>query len=184
MPRAILTLLAVAASLSSTAPVAAPDVGGRSWKLLAPPPGQVELLLFLSTDCPISNRYVPEIVRLCNAYASRGVRCFTVYPDASDGAAVIAHRREFSFPATIPALIDRERRIVRAVGPRVTPEAAIYTSSGRVYRGRIDDLYVDVGRTRRAATTHDVQAALDAVLSGRSVMPSETEAIGCSISGS
>jgi hypothetical protein len=183
MLRAILTLIAVATSGLPLVPIAARDVAGQPWQLLAPPRHQVQLLFFLSTDCPISNRYAPEIVRLCNGYASQGVRCFTIYPDAPDAAAVNNHRRDFAVPAAIPALIDRDRRIVRAVVPHVTPEAAIYTVEGRVYRGRIDDLYADVGRMRRAATTHDVQASLDAVLSGRPVPQPETEAVGCSIPG-
>jgi hypothetical protein len=63
----------------------------------------------------------------------------------------------------------------------VTPEVAVYSSAGRIYRGRIDDLYVDAGRTRRAATRHDLRLAVDAALGGRPIAPSETEAVGCYI---
>ena len=50
-----------------------------------------------------------------------------------------------------------------------------------VYRGRIDDRYVDFGQTRVAATSHDLQDAVEAALAGRSVSPSRTTAIGCFI---
>ena len=63
----------------------------------------------------------------------------------------------------------------------MTPEAAIYSLKGRVYLGRIDDLYVDVGRARREATRHDIRLALDAALAGRSIPQPETEAVGCFI---
>ena len=157
------------------------DIYGRSWSLLAPAAGQFDLLFFLSTDCPISNRYAPEIERMCREYGPRGVRCFAVYPDAVEAGVVRRHRRDFGFPDTIPAIIDRDHAMVRAVAPRVTPEAAIYAPRGRLYRGRIDDLYVDVGRSRREPTRHDVRWALDAALAGRPVSMSETEAIGCAI---
>jgi hypothetical protein len=63
----------------------------------------------------------------------------------------------------------------------VTPEAALYSPAGRVYRGRIDDWYVDVGRSRRQATQHDLRLRIDAALAGRPMTPAETEAVGCFI---
>ena len=78
-------------------------------------------------------------------------------------------------------MIDANFALTAAVNATVTPEAAIYTASGLVYRGRIDDLYADVGQSRRAATTHDVRAALDAVIAGKRVPIRETEPVGCSI---
>jgi hypothetical protein len=157
------------------------DVDGRSWSLLAPAPRQTDLLFFIATDCPISNRYVPEITRLCREYQPRGVHCFTIYPEAADTGAVRRHRQDYGIDAAIPAILDRDHRLVAAVGPRVTPEAAIYSSAGRLYRGRIDNLYVDVGRARREATQHDLRLALDAALAGRSIAQPETDAIGCVI---
>lgn len=166
----------------ATLPISIHDVDGKSWVLLAPKGNQLDLLLFVTTDCPISNRYIPEIRRICRDYGARGVRCFAVYPDAgADVSSVKQHQHEYGLGATIPAIIDRNHALVDAVGPRVTPEAVIYTSGGRVYRGRIDDLYIDVGRARREATHHDVRLALDATLAGRSISQPETEAIGCSI---
>ena len=171
--------------LNGTASISAEDTDGRSWTLLTPGAHQLDLLFFVATDCPISNRYAPEIKRICQDYSARGVRCFMVYADAGapgvDAATISKHRHEYGFGAMTPAIVDRKHALVGAVGPRVTPEAAIYSSAGRVYRGRIDDWYVDVGRSRRQATRHDVRLALDAALDGRRVAQPETEAIGCFI---
>ena len=171
----------LATLLAAPASVTVRDLDGRRLTLLSPADTQLELLFFISTDCPISNRYAPEIHRVCNDYQSRGVRCFAVYADAPDKEAVNRHRREYGFGAAVPGIVDRDRSLVRAVGPRVTPEVAVYSSAGRIYRGRIDDLYVDAGRTRRAATRHDLRLAVDAALGGRPIAPSETEAVGCYI---
>ena len=157
------------------------DVDGRSWTPLAPSPRQNHLLFFIATDCPISNRYVPELTRLCRAYQPRGVRCFTIYPEAVNEGAVKRHRQEYGIDPAIPAILDRDHRLVAAAGPRVTPEAAIYSAAGRLYRGRIDNWYIDVGRSRREATQHDLRLALDATLAGRPIASPETEAIGCVI---
>ena len=188
MPRLSFILSALVLALAGSAARPTPtvlratDTDGKPWSLLSPAAHEFDLLFFVATDCPISNRYAPEIARICADYRSRGVRCFLIYPDAGvDAAAVSAHRREYGLSAAAPAIIDRDHALVRAVGPRVTPEAALYSSAGRVYRGRIDDWYVDVGRSRRQASQHDLRLRIEAALVGRSIAPAETEAIGCFI---
>ncbi len=181
MVRVVLLLLAgLAFAQPGARPIELRDVDGRPWWLLAPPPAQFDLLFFISSDCPISNRYAPAIVRMCRDYQPRGVRCFTIYPDLTDARTIVRHRQEYGL-GTIPAILDRDYRLVRAVGPRVTPEAAIYSAAGRLYRGRIDNLYIDVGRSRRAATRNDARLALDEALAGRAITMPETEAVGCVI---
>jgi hypothetical protein len=183
-PLRVVCLLAASLFMVSAAPTAVTvrDIDGRPQTLLAPAGSQLDVVFFIATDCPISNRYAPEIQRICNDYRARGVHCWTVYPDAPDAKTIAQHRHDFGFGDAVPAVIDRDRALVRLVGPTVTPEAAIYSSAGRVYRGRIDDLYVDVGRSRRAATRHDLRAALDATLAGQPVAAAQTEAVGCFIS--
>src|SRR3954453_16325251 len=39
------------------------------------------VLLFVRTDCPVSNRYAPEIERMRAKYAAQGVVFWLVYPD-------------------------------------------------------------------------------------------------------
>jgi hypothetical protein len=163
-------------------PLTINDTSGARWTLFASSAHHLDVLFFLSTECPISNRYAPEIQRICSDYRGRGVRCFAVYPDAgADLAAVAAHRREYRFSASIPAFVDRDHTLVAVAGARVTPEAAIFGPPGRMYHGRIDDLYADVGLARRAASRHDVRLALDAALNGEKVTETETEAVGCAI---
>jgi hypothetical protein len=64
----------------------------------------------------------------------------------------------------------------------VTPTAVVVDAQGTVrYRGRVDNLYAALGKTRQQVTSHDLRDALDAVLAGRPVAHPETEAIGCFI---
>ena len=182
MTRFVSALIAVLTLGQPAQPIEIRDVDGMRRTLLTPSANQLDLLFFVSTDCPISNRYAPEINRTCADYRARGVRCFLVYPDPSaDPATVNAHRHAYGLDRTMPAILDPNQRLVAAVEPHVTPEAAVYASKGRVYRGRIDDLYIDVGRARRQATRHDVRSALDAALAGQPIPLSETEAVGCFI---
>ena len=158
------------------------DIDGHVWTPLAPAKGETNLLLFVSADCPVSAHYAPEIDRIASAYAARGVHTWLIYADLT---ATIASVREnlkaFHPQAKIPAVIDAGYQLTTAVGARITPEAAIYTPAGRLYRGRIDDLYISIGKSRREALHHDVRDALDAILAGRAVTTPETDAVGCYI---
>jgi len=146
------------------------------------PPGRTQVLVFVASDCPISNAYAPEIQRICRDYAGRGVRCALVYEDPGiTTEAVRAHLAEYGY-GSIDTRIDRAGTIARSVGATVTPEAIVVDPSGTIrYRGRIDNFYAALGRPRQQVTAHDLRDALDAVLSGRTVERPRTTAVGCYI---
>ena len=80
------------------------------------------------------------------------------------------------------AVIDREHKLVRETGATVTPEAVVILADGSIpYRGRIDNMYPNLGQRRRVITEKDLRAALDAVGENRSVKVSRTQAVGCYI---
>ena len=41
------------------------------------------VLFFVAPECPLSNAYVPEMNRIQDAYAKRGVLVYAVQPDSS-----------------------------------------------------------------------------------------------------
>jgi hypothetical protein len=91
------------------------------------------------------------------------------------------HLEEYRYSG-IPAAIDRERTAAGLAKATITPQAMVVDRAGGIrYRGRIDNLYVALGKTRRQVTSHDLRDALDAVLAGRTVPNPETEALGCFI---
>jgi hypothetical protein len=139
------------------------------------------VLIFVSTDCPVSNRYAPEINRLYREFTPSGVRFRLVYPNPLDSeAAVTRHLQDYGYPQI--AQRDDDHTLVKMAGATITPEAVVFDSRQRlVYRGRIDDRFVELGRERPAATQHDLRNALTALLAGRRVSPSQTQAVGCFI---
>ena len=148
----------------------------------APAAAKAIVFIFTSTDCPISNRYAPEIRRIVDTFAPKGVAFRLVYPNPSDQPpAIREHMSAFGYAGAIDALRDPQRSLVKRVSATVTPEAVVAVRGNVKYRGRIDDRYVELGRERPAATKHDLADALDAVLAGRGVSPSATQAVGCFI---
>jgi hypothetical protein len=168
-----LPLLAVLVQMLGGAPVDALD---------APAGTKAIVFLFTSTDCPISNRYAPDVRRLVETFGAHGVVFRLVYPGTADGdAAIREHMSAFSYAGAMQALRDPSFALVKYAGATITPEAAVYAGGRIVYRGRIDDRFVDLGVERPTATSHDLADAIAAVVAGKPVAHPTTQAVGCFI---
>ena len=159
------------------------DLDGRSIEPFAPK-GKASVLLFIQSDCPVSNSYAPEIQRICKAYASRGISCSLAYEDVKiDTAAVRKHMKDFAYTYSgVTATIDGSRALADRARATITPQAVVVDVRGTVrYRGRIDNFYASLGKPRQHVTEHDLTDALDAIVAGKPVPKPETEALGCFI---
>jgi hypothetical protein len=157
------------------------DLSGAPVDPLKAAAGKVVVLIFVRIDCPISNRYSPTIQRLSAEHPGR-VGFWLVYPDRSESAEQIQkHQRDFGY--TLPALRDVQRSLVTESRVQTTPEAAVFDANRKlVYHGRIDNLFEDFGRARPAATTHELEDAIQAALGGKALAADSVPAVGCYIS--
>ena len=157
------------------------DLAGKPVDPLRANPGKPVVLIFLRTDCPISNRYAPTIQRLSAEYAGR-TEFWLIYPDKSESSAAIErHLLEYGYK--LPALHDPQHSLVKLGQAQVTPEVAVFDASGQlVYHGRIDNWYQDFGHSRSAPTTHELDDAVQAVLSGKKPQVTTASGVGCYIS--
>jgi thiol-disulfide isomerase/thioredoxin len=162
-------------------PAAGVDLAGKAVDPLHAEPGKPVVLIFIRTDCPISNRYAPTIQRLSAQYAGK-VAFWLVYPDKDEtSAAIEAHLHEYGYK--LPALHDPQHSLVKLGEAQITPEAAVFDAGGQLmYHGRIDNWYVSFGRARSAPTTHELDDALQAVLKGSKPEVATASAVGCYIS--
>jgi hypothetical protein len=157
-------------------------LSGAAVDALAAPAGSKAIVyIFTSVDCPISNRYAPEIRRIAQTFTPKRVVFRLVYPArAEDARAIREHMKSFGHEG-FEALKDPESALVKFSGATITPEAVVVVNGNVAYRGRIDDRYVDLGTERPAPTTHDLADALDAIVAGRPVPHPATQAVGCFI---
>jgi Redoxin len=165
---------------TTAGPLRVLDLDGRLVDPLAPAPGvRATVFVFITTDCPIANRYAPEIQRLRAIFASQGVRFWLVYANPHEPLASIRnHLRQFQY--AIPALRDPEHALVRFTKVTVSPEAAVVDQGGvLLYHGRIDDRWVSLGRDRSSPTHSDLAEALSATLDGKPVAQTGPPAVGC-----
>ena len=165
----------------SSASVALFDLDGNRVDPLPDAGGRLSVFLFTRTDCPISNRYAPEVARLISKFEPLGVRFTLVYPDASQPIAAI-REHVASFEYSCGVLRDPRHDLVRLAGATVTPEAALFgTDRTLLYVGRIDDRFTDFGKARLRAECRDLENALVAALQDEAVPASRVPAVGCFI---
>jgi len=137
----------------------------------------IRVLVFTTTDCPISNRYAPEIKRLAAKFDGQATFVL-VYPVPSDSPELIReHKKKFAY--SFESIRDTDQKLVKMTGATVTPEVAVMVGEHMVYRGRIDDRYVELGRERPQPTQRDLESTLDALKAGKRVAQRETRAVGC-----
>ena len=189
----LLALLGIAApAFSADAPstlpqkrkspaTAALDLDGKPVDPFGVTNAAATVLVFVGPECPISNRYAPELRRLQEKFGPRGVRFWIVYPDADVSVAEIRkHMREFNLPGE--AVRDPRHSLVQASKAKVTPEGAVFNAKMRLaYHGRIDDRVVDFGKERPAPTQRDLHDAIESVLAGKTARSASAAAVGCRI---
>ena len=157
------------------------DLAGRTVDPFADTDSKAIVFIFVSTDCPISNRYAPEIRRVEEAFARSSIRLWLVYADADTSAeAIRKHVKDYRLPQQV--LRDPHQALVRLSHARVTPEGAVFLPGRRlVYHGRIDNRYADLGKERPEATQHDLEEVLKAIVQGKPVPYATAKAVGCYI---
>ena len=148
--------------------------------LLAQAAGQIRVELFLAVECPISNRYVPELNRLADTYLSQGIAFIAYFPEPGLTQPRLDQWAK-DFAIHFPVALDSNAIRARKSGATLTPEVAIYKAAQLVYRGRIDDRYVSWGKSRPQPSKRDLAETLDQLLAGKQPAPRFTKAWGCFI---
>ena len=156
------------------------DLAGKSVDPLERAAGKPLVLIYVRTDCPISNRYAPTVKTLGQKYAGQVV-FMLVYPDKTETAqAIEKHLKEYGFP--FAPVRDPYHELVKIGKVKITPEVAVFNGQRElIYHGRIDNWYKDFGRARPAPTTHELDTALQAALNGGPA-PASVGGVGCYIS--
>ncbi len=168
--------------MSETHPIYLLDLRGNPFDLWQhQKQAVVTVVVFIRTDCPISNRFAPEIDRLCALYQPRGVAFYLIYVDPRETAdGIRQHLHDYAYPCG--GLRDPAHSLVAYCHATTTPEAVVFDAHRDiVYEGRISDLYVEVGNARPEATKHDLADAIQATLNGRPVVNPRTKTLGCAI---
>ena len=190
---------------STQPPIYGQTLDGTAVHSLAGTNARAVVLFFIASDCPISNRTLPEMLRVRDEFTTSGaskapgasrksgvsampeVRVWFVYPNSTETPAGIrTHWSAFgSGPPNTQLLLDPTGVLTRLARARATPEAVVLTPDATgwrpVYAGRIDDRYVRLGLERPRTTQQIAERVVREVLSGQPIEHPTGALVGCGI---
>lgn len=134
------------------------------------------VLIFVSTQCPVSNAYNKRMAKLYSQYKDNNVKIIGINSNKAETAEDIKkHAAEKNLQFAI--LKDENNIVADKFEASLTPEAYVLNGNLEVvYHGRIDD-----NRKAEDVQTSDLSVAIDEVLAGKAVSNPKTKAFGCSI---
>ena len=132
--------------------------------------------VFLGTECPISQKYIPTLNSINETSTQLSV--IGVFSEHLTHDALEVFREQFK----VNFALKHDTKFVMAdrFGAVVTPEVFLVDEKGTVlYSGAIDNWFVSLGRNRFAPSEHYLIDAFKEVISGKKVEVSNKPAIGC-----
>jgi hypothetical protein len=157
------------------------DLDGKPANPFDEASNKIVVLIFLRRDCPVSSRYAPVIQKI-SAQHERDASFWLVFPDKAETPQTI-HTYLQQYAYRVPALRDPEHALVKLAQVQITPEVAVFNRNHQLlYDGRIDNWFLDLGRSRPAPTTHELADAIQAALAGKTPAANQVRGVGCYIS--
>lgn len=166
------SMLTCAALVAAGPELSVRDLSGSKQSIV--PGGEILVVTFISTACPVSNDYNDRMSAVYNEYAKKGVKFFFVNANSNESVAEVAeHRKEVGFPFAV----YKDESAAEKLNAQATPETFVFDKVGKLqYRGYIDD-----ARNPARIQDNGLRNALDAVMAGKPVAHATTKAFGCTI---
>lgn len=161
-----------------------PDtVSGKTLNLEDIKSDKATVIMFLCNHCPYVIYVNKELVRLAQAYESKGVQFIGIssndvdnYPQDGPDKMTI-HAKEVGY--TFPYLYDETQAVAKAYDAACTPDFYVFDGDLKLaYRGRLDEAKPG---NDKPLTGKDLSAAIDAVLAGEPATDRQYPSGGCGI---
>ena len=152
------------------------DYNGKEHQLSDFKNSKAIVIMFIATQCPVSNGYNSRMEQLYEDYKSKGITFLGINSNKEESVDEIkAHAKDKNLNFII--LKDQGNVIADKLGASVTPEIYVLNNKFEVqYHGRIDD-----SRRESDVKSKDLRNALDEILGNKKVSVSLTKAFGCTI---
>jgi len=149
---------------------------------IGPKPDSISVYVFMLDACIICQHYSLTLNELHQEYSSDRLQFEGLFPNfSSKPAAIEAFKKKYRIPFELKT--DYYRTMTNRFGITMTPEVVVYnhTQEKVMYKGRIDNTYAALGKRRRHTTSSELKDALEAIRTGKEVLVTTTQAVGCLI---
>ena len=153
-----------------------PDYNGKEHSLSDYKNSKATVIIFVATECPVSNDYNSRMEELYKNYSKKDVAFLGINSNKAESVEMMKEHAEEN-DLTFTILKDKNNVVADEFGASVTPE--VYVINGELeilYHGRIDN-----SRDIDDVTSNDLQNALNEILEGKPVSNNSTKAFGCTI---
>jgi len=146
-------------------------------------PVKAVVVMFIATQCPVSNDYNGRMEALNKTYGPKGIAFVGVNSNKEESVQeIVEHAKKAKF--TFRVLKDMDNKLADEWNAQVTPEVfilAVERKNGNPsfvlkYHGSIDD-----SQNEKKVQAKYVEDALNALLAGKPIPKAETKAFGCTI---
>jgi len=146
------------------------------------PSSRYTVYFFLLDECKISNEYGPELNKYYEKFRSEEIKFVGIFPNFSSKKENIQHFKS-KYNIEFELKTDYYKSLSQKLDAKILPEVFVYDNhhGNIVYRGRIDDRYVSIGKRRRVIRHHDLRDVLNNISTGNRITSYRTDAIGCLI---
>lgn len=172
----LVTTAALAQQATKAEPFTLEDVNGKKHSLADYKDSKAIVVMFIATQCPVSNDYNERMAAIEKDYRGKGVTFLGINSNKQESVEEIRdHAKKHGFG--FPVLKDHKNVIADKFKASFTPEIYVLNGSFEiVYHGRIDD-----SQRVDKVKVQDLRTALDEILAGKSVTTARTKAFGCTI---
>jgi len=161
---------------STIADFTLPDASGAAHTLASLRGSKGTVLIFIATQCPVSNGYNERMEKLAQDFKARGINVIGINANSTESVADVKdHAAKNNLTFTI--LKDNGNKVADLLGATRTPEAYFLDAGNKLlYHGRIDN-----SRDITQVNSSELRDALEATLAGKPVAKATANAFGCSI---
>jgi len=153
-----------------------PDYNGKEHSLSDYKDSKAIVIIFVATECPVSNAYNSRMEDLYNEYSSKDIAFLGINSNKAETVEMIKEHAEEN-DLTFTILKDANNLVADEFDASFTPEVYVLNSNFEIqYHGRIDN-----SKNEDDVTTKDLENALNEILAGKEVTTKATKAFGCSI---
>ncbi len=142
----------------------------------------ITVYYFLTEECVVCQQYTPTMNRLYESFNSRNLSFVGLFPNRfSREESIQAFKEKYKLPFELKREYYQSK--TKRFGVEITPEVVVYNESKEyiVYKGRIDNLFMRVGKRRRVVTKKELENVLLALQNNEDVTIENTSPVGCYI---
>lgn len=150
------------------------DAEGRLWEAEK----GLQVFAFMGAECPISINYTLTLKQLADEFSGIPFHLVIPGPLPSDSVLNAFVRR---YPMAGRVVLDPQHKLTSALGATITPEVFLWSEGEIIYQGKIDDWAKGLNAKGQGTDKLYLKNAIQARITGKTVEPAKTQAVGCFI---